>query len=152
MATTATARTAGILVVGAAASGASTCSCKSKCSRSRCVFFRLYLLRSSCCRPECLDQWHMDEEVAWVAVEAGAWLNNAGDGGFQAGTTPAQGAVWESVRFHANSGRDHAVLTHVQTTHDPHFVKSKIVILSRFAALSVSQTLTASPLQPVSRA
>ena len=109
----------------------------------------LLLLLKLLHRPECLDQWHMDEEVAWVAVEAGAWLNNAGDGGFQAGTTPAQGAVWESVRFHANSGRDHAVLTHVQTTHDPHFVKSKIVMLSRFAW---SQTLTTSPLQPVSRA
>ena len=75
--------------------------------------------------PECLDQWHADEEVSWIAVEAGAWVNNAGDGGFQAGTTPAQGAIWEYVALHANSGNDHAIMTHVQTTHDPHFVKTR---------------------------
>ena len=72
-----------------------------------------------------MDQWHADEEVSWIAVEAGAWVNNGGDGGFQAGTTPAQGAIWEYVALHANSGNDHAVMTHVQTTHDPHFVKTR---------------------------
>jgi hypothetical protein len=75
--------------------------------------------------PECLDQWHADEQVSWIAVEAGAWVNNEGTGGFQAGTAAAQGGVWETVHFHANSGNDHAVMTHVQTTHDPHFVKTR---------------------------
>ena len=75
--------------------------------------------------PECLDQWHVNEDVSWIAVEAGAWVNNEGTGGFQAGTAAAQGAVWETIKYHANSGRDHAVMTHVQTTHDPHFVKTR---------------------------
>ena len=47
--------------------------------------------------PECLDQWHADETVSWVAVEAGVWLNNVGNGGFQAGVAAAQGAIWETV-------------------------------------------------------
>ena len=40
--------------------------------------------------PECLDQWHADEQVSWIAVEAGAWVNNEGTGGFQAGTAAAE--------------------------------------------------------------
>jgi hypothetical protein len=67
----------------------------------------------------------VNEDVSWIAVEAGAWVNNEGTGGFQAGTAAAQGAVWETIKYHANSGRDHAVMTHVQTIHDPHFVKTR---------------------------
>ena len=61
----------------------------------------------------------MDEQVSWIALEAGAWLNNEGTGGFQAGTAAAQGGVWESVRYHNNFGTDHAVMTHVRKCSRP---------------------------------
>lgn len=63
--------------------------------------------------PDCLDQWHADEEVSWIAVESGAWVDNEGTGGFQAGHVSAQGGMWESVRYHVDFD-DMAVMTHVQ--------------------------------------
>ena len=44
-------------------------------------------------RPECLDQWHANEEVAWLAFEAGNYISNEGLE-FQVGNLPVQGGAW----------------------------------------------------------
>ena len=69
------------------------CSSKSKCSRSPCVFFAAAREAKLLHRPECLDQWHANEEVAWLAFEAGNYISNEGLE-FQVGNLPVQGGAW----------------------------------------------------------
>ena len=40
-----------------------------------------------------LDQWHANEEVAWLAFEAGNYISNEGLE-FQVGNLPVQGGAW----------------------------------------------------------
>jgi hypothetical protein len=65
--------------------------------------------------PECLDQWHVAEDVSWLALEAGSYVTNEGLM-FQAGTASAHGATFERVGFVSPfpSGEDPVVLSHVQ--------------------------------------
>jgi hypothetical protein len=75
--------------------------------------------------PDCLDQWHVNEEVSWMVMEAGSYVSNE-RAQFQAGTSTAQGGAWEQVNFHNSFPRvTPVVLSHVQTTHDAHFVKTR---------------------------
>lgn len=77
--------------------------------------------------PECLDQWHADEEVAWLAFDEGSYTTNEGLE-FQVGSSAAHGGSFEEIRFHNafNQGVTPVVLAHVQTTHDPHWVKVRM--------------------------
>lgn len=87
--------------------------------------------------PECLDQWHANEEVAWLAFEEGSYLTTEGLE-FQAGSSSAHGGGFEQIRFHNAFNRVVVpiVLAHVQTTHDPHWVKVRVRDVARngFAA------------------
>ena len=77
--------------------------------------------------PECLDQWHANEEVAWLAFDEGSYVTNEGLE-FQVGSSAAHGGSFEQIRFHNsfNNGVTPVVLAHVQTTHDPHWVKVRM--------------------------
>lgn len=74
--------------------------------------------------PSCLDQWHADEQVAWIVMEAGSYVTNEKNR-FQAGTVAAQGSQFETARFHHGFHQVPAVITHVQSTNDPNFVKTR---------------------------
>ena len=77
--------------------------------------------------PECLDQWHANEEVAWLAFEEGSYTTNEGLH-FQVGSSAAHGGGFEQIRFHNSFGQGvtPVVLAHVQTVHDPHWVKVRM--------------------------
>jgi hypothetical protein len=88
------------------------------CTSSWC--FELFLQE-----PDCLDQWHVNEDVSWMVMEEGSYVANE-RAQFQAGTATAQGGNWEQITFHNSFPRvTPVVLSHVQTTHDPHFVKTR---------------------------
>jgi hypothetical protein len=57
-------------------------------------------------------------------MEAGSYVANGGSS-FQVGTVGAQGSAWESAHFYKDFSGVPAVITHVQSTHDPHFVKTR---------------------------
>ena len=77
--------------------------------------------------PECLDQWHADEEVAYLAFEEGSYVTTEGLE-FQVGSSSAHGGGFEQIRFHNAFGQGvvPVVLAHVQTIHDPHWVKVRM--------------------------
>ena len=76
--------------------------------------------------PECLDQWHAAEEVAWLAFESGNYISNEGLE-FQVGNLPVQGGAWETARFHRpfDDGVEPVVISHVQTVNDWPYVKTR---------------------------
>eukprot|EP01052_Picozoa_sp_SAG31_P009527 SAG31_NODE_502_length_14826_cov_5.474299_7_plen_259_part_00 len=76
--------------------------------------------------PQCLDDQHVPENLNFLVLESGEFASDEG-AMFQVGKSVIAGGGFHEVEFRGDgfTTNDVSVLTHVQTTNDPIFVKTR---------------------------